>query len=231
MTAPAHQWLLAAPATDLTRAAGTRVRLDTVDEIDTMTASLRRMDDQLGGGTLLTIVRAHLQQVLYLLKHSSYDETVGRRLHASAAELLRLAGWLSFDTSQHARAQRYWVAALRTAHSAGDQALAANILGFMSFHAKDLGQPHEAAVLADTARAGYRGASPRVVAILHLRAGEAYANEGSETETRRALDTALTSLEAADSGPDWSYWLDGAQAHGQATWRVAFRIPQRRHRI
>lgn len=217
MTAPAHQWLLAAPATDLARLTGTRIQSGTVDEIDTMTASLRRMDDQLGGGTLLTMVRSHLRHVLYLLQHGSYDESVGRRLHASAAELLRLAGWLSFDTSQHARAQRYWVAALRTAHSAGDRALAANILGFMSCQAKDLGQPHEAATLADTARAGYPGASPRVSAILHLRAAEAHANSGGQTDTRRAIDAAFTALDTpVDGAPDWSYWLDDTHAHGQA---------------
>jgi hypothetical protein len=217
MTAPAHQWLLAAPVTDPRNVAGIRIRLGTVDEIDVMTASLRRMDDQLGGGTLLTMVRSHLRHVLSLLRHGSYDETVGRRLHASAAELLRLAGWLLFDTSQHARAQRYWIAALRTAHSAGDRALAANILGFMSCQAKDLGQPHEAAILADTARAGYPGASPRVSAILHLRAAEAHANEGVEIDTRRAIDAAFTALDTPAAGaPDWSYWLDETHAHGQA---------------
>ncbi|WP_158682389.1 hypothetical protein [Nocardia cyriacigeorgica] len=217
ITAPAHQWLLAAGTGDLTHTAGTRIEIGTVEEIDTMTASLRRMDDQLGGGTLLKMVRAHLRHVLNLLRHGSYDDTTGRRLHASAAELLRLAGWLCFDTSQHARAQRYWVAALRTAHTAGDRALAANVLGFMSCQAKDIGQPREAAMLADTAISGYPGASTRVSAILQLRAAEAHAVDGSPTDTRRAIDAAFTHLDSpAEGAPDWSYWLDETHAHGQA---------------
>ncbi|MBF6289985.1 hypothetical protein [Nocardia cyriacigeorgica] len=217
ITAPAHQWLLASEVSDLTHTSGTRIGIDTVDEIDTMTASLRRMDDQLGGGTLLKMVRAHLRHVLHLLRHGSYDDTTGRRLHASAAELLRLAGWLCFDTSQHARAQRYWIAALRTAHTAGDRALAANVLGFMSCQAKDIGQPREAALLADTAISGYPGASARVSAILQLRAAEAHAVAGSALDTRRAIDTAFIHLDATStSAPDWSYWLDETHAHGQA---------------
>ncbi|MGW0005427.1 hypothetical protein [Nocardia grenadensis] len=179
-----------------------------------MTASLRRMDDQLGGGTLLAMVRAHLGHVLRLLRDGSYDDSTGRRLHASAAELLRLAGRLCFDTSQHAHAQRYWVTALRTAHSAGDRALTANILGFMSCQAKDLGQAREATLLADTAIAGYPGASARVSAILHLRAAEAHAVTGSTTDTRRAIDAAFTHLDSpTGAAPDWSYWLDLTHAH------------------
>lgn len=232
MTGPAHQWLLAAPVADLTGSTGTRVQFGTVEEIDAMTASLRRMDDQVGGGTLLKMVRAHLRHVLYLLQHGGYDDTIGRRLYASAAELLRLAGWLCFDNSQHARAQRYWVAAQRTAHSAGDRALAANILGFMSCQAKDLGQPREAAVLAESARAGYPGASPRVSAILHLRAAEAYATQGSPTECSRALDAAFTDLDSTATAPDWSYWLDPAQAQAQAGYcylRLGQHGPARHH--
>lgn len=233
ITAPAHQWLLAAHVSSLAHTGGTRIGPTTVDEIDTMTASLRRMDDQLGGGPLLTMVRAHLRHVLYLLRHAGYDDTTGRRLHASAAELLRLAGWLCFDTSQHARAQRYWIAALRTAHTAGDRALAANILGFMSCQAKDIGQPREATLLADTAISGYPGASGRVSAILNLRAAEAHAVAGSAINTRRAIDAAFTHLTTPTAGaPDWSYWLDETHAHGQAGYcylRLGQHTDARRH--
>lgn len=167
MSAPAHQWLLAEPVPYLTRSGKSRrVTLNAVDELDLMNASLRRLDDGGGGDRLLLMVRAHVRQVVQLIDHSSYTDTVGRRLHSNAGELLRLAGWLAFDGGQHAGAQRYWMAALRAAHTAGDRALAANTLGFMSCQAKDIKQPLEAVTLAESARAGYRGASPRVSAIL-----------------------------------------------------------------
>jgi tetratricopeptide (TPR) repeat protein len=86
----------------------------------------------------------------------------------------------------------------------------------MSWQAIDLGQIREAVTLAETARAGYPGASPRVAALLALRAAEAHAADRSVTECRRALDSAFDRLGDAPSSsgePDWSYWLDEAQAH------------------
>ncbi len=218
LTAPAHEWLLATPAAGPSGTRGPRVQLSTVDQVDAITASLRHMDDQHGASTLLAMVQTHLRYVAGLLRNRTYDDIVGKRLLSSAAELLRLAGWLAFDSGDHAPAQRYWVAALRAAHHAGDRALAANILGFMSCQAKDLGRPQDATLLAETAKAGYRGASPRVSTILHLRAAEAHACGGDPTATRRALDNAFTALDETrnSSGPDWSYWIDGAQAHAQA---------------
>ncbi|WP_405132946.1 tetratricopeptide repeat protein [Nocardia sp. NBC_01388] len=218
MSAPAHQWLLAEPVPYLTRSGKSRrVTLNAVDELDLMNASLRRLDDGGGGDRLLLMVRAHVRQVVQLIDHSSYTDTVGRRLHSNAGELLRLAGWLAFDGGQHAGAQRYWMAALRAAHTAGDRALAANTLGFMSCQAKDIKQPLEAVTLAESARAGYRGASPRVSAILALRAAEAYATSGSADRTRRAIDDAFSSLDSpTTTAPDWSYWLNPGHAHGQA---------------
>ncbi|MFR9753858.1 hypothetical protein ACL02S_22855 [Nocardia sp. 004] len=218
MSAPAHQWLLADPAPHLTRLGKSRqVSVGTVDELDLMTASLRRLDDGGGGDTVLLMVRAHLRQVVQLIDNSSYTDAVGRRLFSNAGELLRLAGWLAFDGGQHARAQRYWLAALRAAHTAGDRALAANTLGFMSCQAKDIKQPHEAVTIAESARAGYRGASPRVSAILALRAAEAYATNGSADRCRRAIDDAFSNLDSPNTtAPDWSYWLNPGHAHGQA---------------
>ena len=219
MTSPAHEWLIAAQVGDSGHTSGTHLPVEVVDHLDSITDNLRRMDDHLGGAQTLDLVRQHLATVVDLLEHRRYSDTTGRRLHATAAELLRLAGWLSFDDSTHPQAQRFWIAALHEAHAAGDRALGANILGFMSCQAKDLGQIREAVTLAETARAGYPAASPRVSAILDLRAAEAYANEQSTTDCRRALDTAFARLDdpAAQHGdPAWCYWVNHAQAHAQA---------------
>lgn len=144
---------------------------------------------------------------------------MGRRLHATAGELLRLAGWLAFDSGRHPQAQRYWIAGLHAAHAAGDRALGANVVGSRSLQAKDLGQLRESVTLAETAKAGYPGGTPRVAAICDLRAAEAHACDGAVTACRRALDTAFDRLGDAPSSsgePAWCYWLDEAQAHGMA---------------
>ena len=218
-TSPAHEWLIAHPAADSSRSSGARVPMKVVDHLDQITARLRRMDDQLGGGQLLDLVHQHLRYVTGMLDTRSYTDAVGRRLHGTAAELLRLAGFISFDAGLHPRAQRYWIAALHAAHAAGDRALGANVLGFWSCQAKDIGQVREAVTLAETARAGYRGATPQVTAILQLRAAEAHANDGAVTPTRQAIDAAFDALTGTGSSsgpPDWCYWMDEAQAHAQA---------------
>lgn len=219
MTVSGHEWLVAAPAGSPTATRGYRLTADVVDHIDAITADLRRMDDHLGGGQTLGLIRSHLSTVTTLLTQRRYTETVGRRMHSSVAEILRLAGWLAFDAGQHPVAQRCWIAGLHEAHAAGDRALGAVILGVMSCQAKDLGQARQAVTLAETARAGYPAASPKVTAILHLRAAEAHANEQSVAETRRAIDAAFDTLgnAAPDHGdPDWTYWIDEAQAHAMA---------------
>jgi hypothetical protein len=94
-----------------------------------MTEARRRLDDALGGGSLLPGVREDLRLVVALLRNSSYTEEVGRRLYAVAAEFGRLAGWLAFESNQHALAKRYFMAALRAAHISGDRAVGANVLG------------------------------------------------------------------------------------------------------
>jgi tetratricopeptide (TPR) repeat protein len=217
--APAHEWLIARPEADTARPSGSPLPVGVVDELDGIVGQLRRMDDQIGSRTLLPLVRAHLRQVLGLLEERRYSDSVGRRLHATAGELMRLTGWLSFDGGGHPQAQRYWVAGLHAAHAAGDRALGANIIGFMSTQAVGLGQIREAVTLAETARVGYPGAAPRVAAICDLRAAEAHAWDRAATECRRALDAAFDRLGDAlpSSGePGWCYWLDEAQIHHMA---------------
>ncbi|WP_231931388.1 tetratricopeptide repeat protein [Micromonospora echinospora] len=219
LTSPAHEWLIAQPSRAVASTAGRPLSPGVVDHLDAVTASLRRMDDHLGGGQTLGLVRQHLSTVVGVLRDRRYTDSVGRRLHATAGELLRLAGWLSFDDGHHSRAQRFWIAGLYQAHAAGDRGLGANILGFMSCQAKDLGQLRQAVTLAETARSSYPDTSPKVSTILDLRAAEAYANNRSVADTRRALDSAFDRLNdnrPEHGDPDWSYWINEAQAHAQA---------------
>lgn len=187
-----------------------------VDHLDDVTARLRQMDDRIGGGSLVRVVRTQADYVGGLLRNGSYTDSLGRRLHATLAELLRLGGWLSFDGGNHAEAQRFFIAALHAAHSAGDRELGANVLGFMSCQAKDLGRRHEATKLADTALAGYRGSSPRVTAILQMRAAQAYANAGDAVESQRSIEAAYSAFRdtpPSQGEPGWCYWFDEATAH------------------
>ena len=92
-----------------------------------------------------------------LLDQASYDEPTGRRFHVVLAELGQLCGWAAYDDDQQCLAQRYYVTALRAAHSGDDRPLGAHILSCMAEQAARQGRPAEAVTLIETALAGVRG--------------------------------------------------------------------------
>src|SRR5262249_23790654 len=160
LTQPALEWLLASPADDLTSRAGRQIPARHLEAVEQITAQLRRMDDQLGGGAVLDMARSQLRPVIDLLRDCRYDGTTGMRLHGAAAELLQVAGWSCWDSGQNPAAQRYWLAALRAAHAAGERAVGAYVLGLMSMQANFAGRPAEAVRLSEASLHGYRRESP-----------------------------------------------------------------------
>ncbi len=217
LTAVAHQWLLD-PARVAASVLGKRVDHEVADDLERVANARRRLDDALGGGSLLPATREDLRLVLALLRNSSYTEDVGRRLHAVAAEFARIAGWLAFEINQHALAQRYFLAALRAAHVSEDRALGANILGFMGSQAANSSSPKDAVLLTESALNGARELTPVVEASLHARLARAAAGVGDVTAWQRSQDRAfdLLSRSLPENEPPWIYWCTERNAHGIA---------------
>jgi hypothetical protein len=218
LTAPAHEWLIARPLDDVSHSVGRTVEPRFVDSLDDITAKLRRMDDQMGGGSLIDLVRAQISFVARLIREGRYTDSLGRRLHGTLGELLRLGGWVSYDDGNLAQAQRFWISSLHAAHTAGDTALGANVLGFMSEPAWNFGRPDDAVKLTATALAGYKGKSPHVSSILHMRSALPFAVRGDALDCKRAIDTAYSAFRSSppESGePDWSYWMDEGSLNEQ----------------
>ncbi|MGH3808649.1 MAG: hypothetical protein ACRDRU_18885 [Pseudonocardiaceae bacterium] len=221
LTAVAHQWLFD-PARVAASVLGKRVNHALVDDLEHVAEARRRMDDALGGATLLPAVREDLRLVVAMLKNASYTEDVGKRLHAVAAEFGRLAGWLAYDSEQPALAQRYFLAAVRAAHVSGDRAIGANILGFMSVQAAQSSSPGDAVTLIESALRAEQELTPAVAGSLYgrLAVGAGYA--GETTVSRRAQDRAFELLgrSVAEDEPPWIYWFTEADAHGLAGWSL-----------
>ena len=76
---PAYEWLIARPDAGVARSSGSLLPVGVVDDLDVIVGRLRRMDDQLGGATLLPLVRATLRQVQNSLGQRRYSDAVGRR--------------------------------------------------------------------------------------------------------------------------------------------------------
>jgi tetratricopeptide (TPR) repeat protein len=217
LTAVAHQWLFD-PARVAASVLGKRVDHALVDDLELVAEARRRMDDALGGGTLLPAVREDLRLVVAMLNNAAYTEEVGKRLHGVAAELGRLAGWLAYDSEQPAVAQRYFLAALRAAHVSGDRAIGANVLGFMSVQARESSRPGDAVTLIESALRAERELTPAVAGSLYgrLAVGAGYA--GDATASQRAQDRSfeLLARSVPENEPPWIYWFTEADAQGLA---------------
>src|SRR5262249_51215113 len=109
LTGVAHQWLFE-PERVAASVLGKRADLAMVGQLQRVADARRRMDDAIGGGTLLPSVREDLRLVVALLRNASYTDEVGKHLYGVAAEFARLAGWLACDCDAPALAQRYFAA-------------------------------------------------------------------------------------------------------------------------
>jgi hypothetical protein len=198
---------------------GRRIGHATVDDIESITAARRRMDDVLGSGSLLPAVREDLNVSINLLARASYSADVGRRLFAATAEQARLASWLCFDLGRHGLAQHYTQVALRTAHASEDRQIGANVLGFAAYQAGVEGDGAAAEAFSRTALAGGRGAlTPAVEGSIHARLGMARARLDDLSGAAAAFDVAEKLLASADpeAEPAWIYWFTIGDLHGMA---------------
>ncbi len=215
LTTVLHQWLTAEP--DIAHAAagdGRRVSAAMVDRIARRIADLQRDDDTHGGGDLILDAEGLLALVRRLLKGTFASQAQRRRLYAQAADLLRMCGWMAFDTGHHATAQRYFTVALRAAHTSGDVLLGANVLAFAAVQQYSVGDPRDADVMVRTAQTAVRGRStPVVSAMLAARQARALAKAGDGRACYRALNRATDLLGQGrrDNDPAWAYWVNQAE--------------------
>src|SRR6266511_1305102 len=168
----------------------------------------RRLDDEIGSATLRPLVQHNVQIVKGLQTRS---EDVGAALSTVAAELHQLAGWLSFDTGDYDAASGHYRAGLRAAEHAGNDAMAAHVLGWMSYLASTTTHPHEGIRIADAAlQRAAKTPSRRLRASLARMKAHAHARAGEARGCEQALGPAATDLAAAAPAddPEFIYSFD-----------------------
>ncbi|MBV9163788.1 MAG: helix-turn-helix domain-containing protein [Pseudonocardiales bacterium] len=233
LTAPAHQWLVHEPGPLVSGLSGRRVSATLVSRLRAMIPELRAMDDVAGGGTVLLLAEQEFGVIAELLDQASYDEPTGRALHVALAELGQLTGWAAYDSGQPGLAQRYYIAALRAAHSADDRPLGAHILGSMAYLAAREGHPREAVTLVETAVAGVRGRETAgLLTALYSRQAYALATLGDSTGCAAAISQTRTHVERLnpDYEPPYLYWVGPAEVTAGAG-RCLLRLQKAHHAV
>lgn len=205
-----HEWLVTEPPQLVEVQSGRRIGDGLVAKAERRIAELRRMDDFVAGGDLHTLVEQELHATAALLREASYTEPIGRRLLIAIGELCQLAGWVVGDAGQYAAAAHYYSVGVKAAHAANNPGLAGNLISTLAYQVANVGNPHEAVLLAQSADTGSRQAAPTVRALFKERLAWAYAKAGERRATERTLAAVETTYEQRKPGdePEWVYWLN-----------------------
>lgn len=203
-----------APAAFASALNGDRVTDTMVTTIEQRISTLRTLDDQLGGARLLEQARGDLAMITSLLSNGRYTDMIRIRLYALAARVSHLAGWMAYDAGLRSAGQRYYVGAMRSARTAGDDAFGAFVLAEMGVHVSEAGRTAERVDLISTAIDNApRSLSPDTQSFLFLHKAEALSRDGDHQRAGAALNraTALWECHSVEENPDWLDWFGEAQ--------------------
>ncbi|NEA84992.1 transcriptional regulator [Streptomyces sp. SID7958] len=203
-----------APSAFASALGGDRVTDTMVSTIEQRICTLRTLDDQLGGARLLEQARGDLALVTGLLSGGRYTDRVRLRLYALAARVSHLTGWMAYDAGLRSAGQRYYVGALRSARTAGDDAFGTFILAEMGVHVSEAGRTAERVDLISTAIDNApHSLSSRTQTFLYLHKAEALSRDGYHRKAGTALNRAasLWERDAAEENPDWLDWFGEGQ--------------------
>ncbi|WP_461067468.1 transcriptional regulator [Streptomyces pseudoechinosporeus] len=213
LTGLAASWA-EAPSAFASALNGDRVTDTMVATIEQRIGTLRTLDDQLGGARLLEQARGDLTLITGLLNAGRYTDKIRIRLYALAARVSHLTGWMAYDAGLRSAGQRYYVGAMRSARTAGDDAFGAFVLAEMGVHVSEAGRTAERVDLISTAIDNApRTLSPYTQSFLYLHKAEALSRDGDHQRAGTALNRAasLWDRHTVEENPDWLDWFGEAQ--------------------
>jgi hypothetical protein len=184
--------------------------------LQSMTASLRDLDNRHGGAHANWSIAAYLQNMaLPMLDTAQGPERPD--LFSAVAELALLAGWSAFDAGVQTSARAYFAQARRLAEEAGNWALACETIIAASNRAAIAGEAIEAVGSAEAAvEAADDLADAALAGEARMALAHGHALAGDSAATAEAIVAAQGDFDRADrpDGPDWiehvgEAWLDG----------------------
>ncbi|MFC1418763.1 transcriptional regulator [Streptacidiphilus cavernicola] len=209
-----------APSAFASVLAGDRVTDTMVAKLEKRVESLRELDAEMGGARLLEQARGDLALVSGILQQGRYTEEHGRRLHALAARVCYLTGWMAYDSGLHSAGQQYYVGALRASRSAGDDEFGAFAMAEMGVQLGESGHTSERLAMINAAIATTpSNIHPAVQSYLHLHQAGSLSRTGQDREAATALHRATKLWDKADGDrPEWMGWYGSEQiasTHGK----------------
>lgn len=188
-----------------------------IEDLQRAVLLFRQWDASGTAGLHRKAVVGQLNAVVELLRESHTLRTQRGLLHITA-ELAQLAGWMTFDAGLCAAAQRYYLYALETCALAGENELAAKVVGDLAQLSKFAGYYSDSVDLLHTALNTLpRDADSLVRSELLGHQGCAYAGMGPShaASAQRSIETAVESFgsSSGDTRRTWNQYMDRAEVH------------------
>ncbi|MDG5807913.1 tetratricopeptide repeat protein [Streptomyces ossamyceticus] len=181
---------------------GSRIGDSDVQAVTDMAGMFSMADHRYGGGHARAAVHAYIGHDVTAFLRADASEPVRRRMHAAAADLIYLAGFMAWDDEDHVLAQRCYLTASRLATRADDALTYCHALRGLSIQALHLGHHRSSLALAETAHdAGRAHAQPRTRAFLLGQIAAAAAGDGDRHLALRHFTETERQLERSMSGP------------------------------
>ncbi|MFJ6577879.1 Tat pathway signal protein [Streptomyces sp. NPDC091368] len=204
---PRDAWWDEAPHRARSRATDPNRRIGETEvrAVREMTEFFARRDQRHGGVDGRTALHQYIVDDIARYVGGVFRSEVSRRsLYSAAAEAVYVAGWMSFDASQHESARRYFTLALKLAAEAEDAPLAGHVLRAMAHQAIDLGHTKAALNLASASveRKRYAHAVPREKALIGIVRARALAVDGQKSDALAAIRQAEHDLAQTGAGED-----------------------------
>ncbi|GAB3159157.1 helix-turn-helix transcriptional regulator [Myceligenerans halotolerans] len=175
-----------------------KVGASDVVQLKSLTATMRVVDYQYGGGACRDAIAAQVRWAQQLLLADATEKT-RHDLLVALADLHNLAGWTSFDTGMFTVARRHFSRALEQAKAVGDQSLSANILYRMGRLHLHRGLPHEALRFFQLGQIAAQDSGCGVTtSMMCANEAWAYAMLGERSQMKRSLNRATAEWEQAD---------------------------------
>jgi transcriptional regulator with XRE-family HTH domain len=167
-----------------------------LEVIESAVERIEAQDAEVGGSALRSGVAALRGRVEEWLNGPDFSvHGVGGELQSLAGELSAWSGWIAFDADDRTEAASLLQDALLHARLIDDPALEVRALSYICLLNRDR-RPRESLQCAEAALQRARGwATPRLLALLHLRAARASASLNERKAFSREIANAKTQLE------------------------------------
>ncbi|WP_405084965.1 hypothetical protein [Microbispora sp. NBC_01389] len=196
----------------ITKAIGCPRRVDvaTIEWLERCLGEHRRVEDTLGSGPLLPVVRAQLDAITALAQGA--PRPLADRVAAMLGQYAQFIAWMYQDSGDHAAALAWYDRSHGWALEACDAALASTTLNMRAHLAWSIGDQLRCVRLAEAARWHDGRTTPGVQGMAAQMAARGHAEMGEAEAARRLLEEAEALIRAAGGHPEdeppWMYCYD-----------------------